>query len=98
MNVPQIILSQLGGNRFVVMTGARDFTGSADTLTFKLPRISNGISHVAITLDVDDTYRVEFRKWNARKLSMAIVAAHTGIYCDMLQDLFTNETGLFTHL
>lgn len=97
-NVPQTILSQLGGNRFIAMTGCKNFVGSNDTLSFALPRKTNDITHVAITLDVNDLYRVEFRKWNARKLDMQIVATHNDVYCDMLQEIFTKETGLYTRL
>lgn len=98
MQVAKTILAQLGGNRFIAMTGAKDFVGAETGLTFKLPRVTNGISHVNITLDCDDTYCVTFDKWNNRKLEMTIVSRHVGIYCDMLQDLFTKETGLYTKL
>ena len=96
--VAQTILSQLGGNRFIAMTGCKNFVGSADTLTFKLARVINGVSHVAITLDVNDLYRVEFRKWNARRLDMTIVAVHSDVYADQLRTIFENETGLLTSL
>jgi hypothetical protein len=36
MTVARTILDQLGGARFVAMTGAREFVGSADSLTFKV--------------------------------------------------------------
>lgn len=97
-NVAQTILSQLGGNKFVTMTGARDFVGSDDTLSFKLARKVNGISHFAITLDVNDLYRVEARRWNAKRLDMTIVAVHSNIYADQLRTVFENETGLATAL
>jgi hypothetical protein len=96
--IAKTILAQLGGNRFVAMTGSKDFVATENGLTFKLAKVYNGISHVNVTLDCDDTYRVTFNKWNARRLQHAIVATHAGIYCDMLQDLFTNETGLYTTL
>lgn len=96
--IAKTILAQLGGNRFVAMTGSKDFVATENGLTFKLAKVYNGISHVNVTLDCDDTYIVTFNKWNARKLDMHIVARHVGIYCDMLQDLFTNETGLYTTL
>lgn len=97
-NVAQTILSQLGGNKFIAMTGSKDFVGSENNLTFKLARVINGVSHVSITLDVNDLYRVEFRKWNARRLDMTIVAVHSDVYADMLRPLFENETGLITSL
>jgi hypothetical protein len=34
--VGRSILDQLGGARFVAMTSAHDFVGSADSLTFKI--------------------------------------------------------------
>lgn len=96
--VAKAIFNQLNGNRFVAMTGAKDFVQSENSLQFKLPRVANGVSHVRIVLDCDDTYNMEFLKWNNRKLEMTIAARHTGVYCDMLQELFTNETGLFCAL
>ena len=36
ITVARSILDQLGGARFVAMTGAREFVGSADSLTFKI--------------------------------------------------------------
>lgn len=98
LTVANTILAQLGGNRFRAMTGAKDFVGCETGLTFKLPKIYNGISHVNVTLDCNDLYCVTFTKWNARKLDFHIVARHTDIYGDMLQELFTNETGLLTKL
>lgn len=96
--VAQTILSQLGGNRFIAMTGCKDFVGSDDTLTFKLPRKINGISHFSITLDVNDLYRVEARRWNAKRLDYTIVAVHSDVYADQLRTIFENETGLITRL
>lgn len=96
--VAKTILNQLNGNRFVAMTGAKDFVYSENSLTFKLGRVSNGISHVTVVLDCDDTYIVEFKKWNARRFEYTIIARHIDIYADNLRELFTNETGLYTHL
>ena len=46
MTVARSILDQLGGARFVAMTGARELVGSADSLTFKIgvnpKRVSQG--------------------------------------------------------
>ena len=97
-NVANTILQQLGGNRFIAMTGCKNFVGSDDTLTFKLARNVNGISHFAITLDVNDLYRVEARRWNARRLDYTIVAVHSNVYADQLRAVFENETGLYTSL
>lgn len=94
LEVAQTILAQLGGNRFLSMTGARHLTGSADTLSFKLP--SRGVNYVSIKLEGDDTYTMTFGKLRGVQYSVACV--HSGVYCDMLRGLFTRVTGLATSL
>jgi hypothetical protein len=97
MLVAKTILQQLGGNRFIMMTGARNLTGHADALTFKLPRAAkNGANYCKIQLDPSDTYNVEF--WFVRGLKMTFKGSFTDIYNDQLRDLFTRETGLETSL
>lgn len=103
MTVARTILQQLGGNRFIAMTGAKDLVGSDDSLRMKLPsrgpaKTANGCTHMSITLNGDDLYDVEFMKWNARKMEMGVVSRHEGIYNDMLCSMFTAETGLYTSL
>jgi len=46
------IYRQLGGNRFKAMTGARNFTCSEGSLTFKLPvnKTKNRINYIRIVL------------------------------------------------
>lgn len=95
--IARTILSQLGGNRFAAMTGAKNFVAGNDGLSFAIPT-ANGINRVNVTLDCNDLYRVTFSKWNARKLCNVIVHTVGGIYCDMLAPLFTEQTGLYTRL
>lgn len=97
MQIAQTILAQLGGNKFIAMTGAKDFVGGDDTLRFKIPK-SNDINLVRVTLDFNDTYRVTFSNWNARKLAERIVHTVDNVYADGLRDLFENQTGLYTRL
>lgn len=61
ITVSKTILEQLGGRRFIAMTGARDLIGGTNYLMFRLPRglAKNGINKVKITLDWTDTYVVE---------------------------------------
>jgi hypothetical protein len=96
MNVANEILRQLGGQRFAVFTGARDFTGDATSLTFKLPKAKDGIKSVTVRLDPSDTYTVTFHKI-ARAPSRAVKESE-GVYCDSLVELFESTTGLYTHL
>ena len=88
------ILFQLGGNKLIAMTGARNFVSSPDSLGFKIPSRSarNGINYIHITLNAMDTYDVKFKKiWNFK---ITDISSHEGIYDDMLQPLFVKETGL----
>jgi len=98
MQLAATILEQLGGNRFIVMTGARDFLGAFNALTFRIPTSPrNRANAVRITLDPSDTYSVEFM--TVRRNHVATVGPiYAGIYGDALPDLFTRVTGLETSL
>ena len=100
MTIATEILNQLGGSRFVAMTGAKHLavTGTGNGLAFQLPRrfAKSGINAVRIELLPSDTYQVKFIKFTST--SIKTVAEYDGIYCDQLVDLFERETGLFTHL
>lgn len=96
MSIAKTILEQLGGNRFIAMTGARDLVAHADGLSFRLPRgfAKNKCTHVRIKLTPADLYDVTFQAYNARKLILREISTHDGIYADSLRELFTAETGL----
>ncbi len=99
-NVAKTILQQLGANRFVAMTGAKNFMGDDTSLVFSLPRAKDGINRVKVILDANDTYTVRFIKINLRAKTAddicKVVAEDEGIYCDSLQQVFFNRTGLYT--
>ena len=95
MTIANEILKQLGGNRFITMTGAKNLIDAGEGLRFAIPN-SNGINRVEITLEPGDTYRVTFTKLNARLGTIRIVHTVGNVYCDQLQELFTNQTGLYT--
>jgi len=96
-NTAQTILNQLGGNRFVAMTGCSNFGSTPNSLSFKLPR--GKATHCTVTLDASDTYTVEFVKCNMRAVVYRQVVAETsGVYADQLTELFTGATGLYTSL
>jgi hypothetical protein len=92
------ILAQLGGQKFIVMTGAKDVYGDGNSLGFKLPArtAKNGINFVRVTLNGDDLYNVEFFKFD--KYVLNAVSDVRGVYDDMLQSVFTEATGLATRL
>jgi hypothetical protein len=96
MNVAQTILQQLGGGRFLAMTGARNLVNEGDGLSMQLPRNSSGANRLTIKLEDSDTYRMKF--WKLHKLQPVDLVEHAGIYCDQLQPLFTETTGFDTNL
>lgn len=92
--VARTILDQLGGGRFLVMTGARDLSCSdaeRGSLSMVLP--SGKARRVTITLTHTDTYTLT--AWSRG----GAVKAHTGgIYSDQLSQVFESMTGLATKL
>ena len=108
MKVADIILEQLGGNKFVVMTGASHFISDGNTLKMQLPRNLSKANRLDITLDVDDTYTMRFFKYTPMKLNTKTfefskekikeIKTVEGVYCDMLQETFTEVTGMYTRL
>ena len=92
----QELLQQLGGHRFITMTGAKNFVKSDNDLSFKVGRNCHGITHVRITLNANDLYDIEFIK--VRKYTPKVAATVRGVFCDNLQAVFTQGTGLDTHL
>jgi hypothetical protein len=100
--VANTILAQLGGNKFLAMTGAKSLLGSEDRLSFRLPyRVANkGIAGVVVRLMPDDTYTVDFLGLTRKAwvLRVGVIETREGVYCDNLQEVFTEVTGLDTHL
>lgn len=101
LEIAKTILAQLGGRRFISMTGARDFIGGGNHLMFSLPAglAKDGINRIRITLDWTDTYIFEALKVSRRpELKSETIEKLEGVYADDLQEIFTRVTGLDTHL
>ena len=90
--VAQTILEQLGGNMFVAMTGAKDFSTSGRDLTFKLP----GGQAFKITLNGSDTYDIDHYVIRGHVVNDR--GREEGIYCDMLRGVFERMSGFRTSL
>lgn len=92
------ILKQLGGNKFLVMTGAKNLTCDNNSMGFMLSsRITkNKSSFVKITLNVMDTYDIEFK--SIRNFEVKEISKIEGVYNDQLVAIFEKETGLATSL
>jgi hypothetical protein len=91
------VLQQLGGRKFIAMTGAKNFVKNDKdkSITFKIPRAKDGITHVMITLNASDTYTINFLSIRGNNIKQKPVK---GVYNDQLQSVFTQYTGLNTSL
>ena len=111
MTIANTILHQLGGNRFITFTGSKNFLDTGNGLRMSLARNGSKANRLEITLDWDDTYtmrfyrftkgglRVDHKKGTAKFVDDKVteVKTYTGIYCDQLEELFTETTKLYTH-
>ena len=90
-------LKQIGGNRFIAMTGAKHFTFGKEGMMFKIGRNSKRVNYVKIDYDRGkDLYNMSF-DWvtikgikNKKKLK--------GVYADQLAKAFEKYTGMYTSL
>ena len=90
-------LQQLGGNRFIAMTGAKHFGVGPNGMSFKIGRNSKRVNHVTIDYDRGrDLYNMKF-DWVTIK-GIKNKKTLKGIYADQLQDMFTRYTGMYTSL
>ena len=99
--IAQTILQQLGGNKFIAMTGAKnlgfDSKGSKTTLSFKIGRNSRSINYVKVDyISGKDLYDMSFFRLRAGQLKL--IKKVSSIYGDQLQKFFTKNTGLYTRL
>lgn len=100
LTVAKTILQQLGGNRFRAMTGAKNFVGDDNSLSFRLPGgggfCRNNINAVRITLNGLDLYDVVYMRIRGSKVT--VVEDVSNLYADMLCENFERVTGLATRL
>lgn len=93
MQVAKTILNQLGGNKFLVMTGVQNLVADTNSLTMKLRSNTSKCKWLRITLNSSDLYDMEF-------INSKIVTAHKyeDVYSDMLARIFEKVTGYRTSL
>jgi hypothetical protein len=94
--VARTILEQIGGNKFAAMTGAKNFVGSSNALSFSIGRNCKNINRVVITLTPMDEYNMEFGR--VVKGAFKTTTEFKGVHCGELQDRFEDATGMFTSL
>lgn len=92
------IYRQLGGRKFGVMVGIKNLMGDDNSLQFRIGSgAKNKINCVRVTLLPSDTYRVDFY-CISKSCECQLIESHDDVYCDMLQDVFTEATGFYTSL
>ena len=93
LEVPYTILEQLGGKRFIAVTGSNSFIPETDSLQMSLVKNKSGASRLSITLEPTDTYTMRFFKNPAQEQGSEI-EIYQDVYCDQLQDIFETVTGI----
>ena len=112
LHVANTILQQLGGKRFIVMTGSKNFVGDEHGLTMTLARNKSRANRLRITLTAMDDYNLEFYRYSPSRMKVdhkkmtcewvpqkrETVKRYNGIFCDQLEEIFRITTGLYTRL
>lgn len=97
LTVANEILAQLGGNRFIAMTGAKNILGGENFIQFSLPKGKDKSNKMRITLDmVTDTYTIE--TYAIRGIDCTPKTSMDLVYADSLRSVFTSITGFDTSL
>lgn len=112
MEVAKTILNQLGGNRFIMMTGSKNLLSCDNGTALQMQLIGNKAKakFLKIKLEANDTYTMTFSKIKRTKdADFAALGATLynneyvevktveNVYDDMLQSVFTEVTALYTH-
>lgn len=98
-HIAQTIMQQLGGNRFAAITGAHSWASGERSLSFRVPKAKNNIRGVVIELNGRDLYDMRFVASRIKPtIEVYNVAEYSDVYDSQLQEIFTKETGLITHL
>ena len=97
MSVAKEILETLGGNKFRVMTGAKNFMGFSNGLVMKIGRNSSNSNYLKITLNSMDLYDMKFAKLT-RMGELKSVKEYDNVYNDSIVEVFEKHTGMYTKL
>lgn len=100
MNIAETILEQIGGNKFIAMTGSKNFLNVGNGLRMNLTRNKSKAQFLKIELNGSDTYTMKF--FSARRTESDIIIKDIetiqGVYADQLSRIFEQVTGLYTKL
>jgi len=99
--VAKIILQQIGGSRFLTMTGSRDLINLGNGLRMSLSRNKTSANRLEIIYDEGaDLYNLRFYRQSLSRKTFEVktkdIKTYEGVYFDMLEEIFTDVTGLYT--
>lgn len=103
LTVAQQTLHNLGGAKFLEMTGARHLVQNGNELSMALPAkmTTDRVNYCKVTLNTDDTYTVfvgRVRGTAKGGVAWGCTDERTGVCSAELQETFTRLTGLFTSI
>ena len=97
MSVANEIYRQLGGNKFAVMTGSKNFIDLENGIRMKIGRNKTNHNWMEITLNSLDLYDVAFAKLTKLGERKSL-KEYKNVYNDSLVELFERHTGMYTKL
>ena len=97
MSIANEIYRQLGGNKFAVMTGAKNFIDIENGIRMKIGRNKTNHNWMEVTLNSLDLYDVAFAKLTKLGERKSLKEYKNG-YNDSLVELFETHTGMYTKL
>ena len=97
MSIANEIYRQLGGNKFAVMTGAKNFIDIENGIRMKLGRNKTNHNWMEVTLNSLDLYDVAFAKLTKLGERKSL-KEYKNVYNDSLVELFERHTGMYTKL
>ncbi len=83
------------GRKALFMIGADNLSATDNGLSFRI-KASKKVSHVAISLELDDTYTMTF--YNTRSKKNPVVDVLRNVYFDMLNDLIASVCNVSVRL
>ena len=102
------ILNQLGGRKFTAMTGSKNYFYIDNGIQMTLATNMSKANKLTITLNAMDTYDMKFERftparYNTKTYELVesktkLIKEYNDIFCDQLQELFTQVTGMYTSL
>lgn len=101
LEIANEIMKQIGGKKFMAMTGAKNIVAIEKGVQFKFQGsnvATNCVIKLGETFLTNDLYIMEFWKINASKGTCVKVAEFEGLYSDQIENTFGEVTRLATRL